>query len=45
MVTKLVNKVSGNERLISRLKERLGPIMLKMKHGNLIEDWYESTRD
>ena len=45
MVTKLVNKVSGNERLISRLKDRLGPIMLKMKHGNLIEDWYESTRD
>jgi hypothetical protein len=45
MVTKLVNKVSGNERLISRLKERLGPIMLKMKDGNLIEDWYESTRD
>jgi len=45
MVTKLVNKVNGTERLISRIKERLGPIMLKMKHGNLIEDWEESARD
>ena len=44
MVTKLQNKVSGNERLISRLKERLGPIMLKLKHGNLVDDWQESAR-
>ncbi len=44
MVTKLENKVSGEERLISRLKERLGPIMLKLKHGNLVDDWQESAR-
>lgn len=45
MVTKLVNKEKGTERLISRIKERLGPIMLKLKHGNLTEDWQESARD
>jgi hypothetical protein len=45
MVTKLVNKVSNKERLISRIKERLGPIMLKLKHGNLVDDWQESSRD
>jgi Ubiquitin carboxyl-terminal hydrolase len=45
MVTKLVNKVSNNERLLSRIKERLGPIMLKLKHGNLVDDWQESSRD
>lgn len=45
MVTKLVNKVSNKERLISRIKERLGPIMLKMNHGNLVDDWQESSRD
>ena len=44
MVTKLQNKVNGKERLISRLKERLGPIMLKLKHGNLVDDWQESAR-
>ena len=43
MVTKLVNKKTGSFKVISRLKERLGPIMLKMKHGNLVDDWYEST--
>ena len=37
--------MSENEHIISCVKERLGPIMLKMRHGNLIEDWYESTRD
>lgn len=45
MVTKLVNKVSNHERLLSRIKERLGPIMLKLKHGNLVDDWQESSRD
>jgi len=45
MVTKLVNKVSNDERLLSRIKERLGPIMLKLKHGNLVDDWQESSRD
>jgi hypothetical protein len=41
MVTKLQNQVTGNERLLSRHKERLGPIMLKIKHGNLVDDWME----
>jgi hypothetical protein len=45
MVTKLVNKVTNKERLISRIKERLGPIMLKINHGNLVDDWQESSRD
>ncbi len=45
MVTKLVNSKSGTQRLISRIKERLGPIMLKLKHGNLVEDWQDSARD
>lgn len=44
MVTKMLNKVSQKDRLISRLKERLGPIMLKMKSGNLVDDWLESSR-
>jgi hypothetical protein len=44
MVTKMLNKVSLKDRLISRLKERLGPIMLKMKSGNLVDDWLESSR-
>ena len=44
MVTKMLNKVTIKERLISRLKERLGPIMLKMKSGNLVDDWLESSR-
>ncbi len=44
MVTKMLNKVTSKERLISRLKERLGPIMLKMKSGNLVDDLLESSR-
>ncbi len=44
LVTKMLNKVTSKERLISRLKERLGPIMLKMKSGNLVDDWLESSR-
>ena len=44
MVTKLVNTKTGMVRLITRLKERLGPIMLKIKHGNLNSDWSESCR-
>ena len=45
MVTKLKNETTGEERLISRHKERLGPYMLKIKHGNLVDDWQESSRD
>lgn len=45
MVTKLQNQVTGDERLLSRHKERLGPIMLKIKHGNLVDDWMESCRN
>ena len=45
MVTKLHNQVTGEERLLSRHKERLGPIMLKIKYGNLVEDWMESCRN
>jgi hypothetical protein len=43
MVTKLVNPQTGSEKLISRIKERLGPIMLKIKHGNLEDDWRASS--
>lgn len=43
MVTKLVDKTTGKSRLLTRIKERLGPIMLKINHGNLVEDWYESA--
>lgn len=39
MVTKLKNDTTGEERLMSRHKERLGPYMLKIKHGNLVDDW------
>jgi len=45
MVTKLHNQSTGEERLLSRHKERLGPIMLKIKYGNLVEDWMESCRN
>lgn len=45
MVTKLFNKQTRSEKLINRIKDRMGPIMLKLKHGNLVDDWYESSRD
>jgi hypothetical protein len=43
MVTKLKNTMTNSEKVISRIKERLGPIMLKMRYGNLVDDWYDST--
>ena len=43
MVTKLLNTKTNSEKVISRIKERLGPIMLKMRYGNLVDDWYDST--
>jgi len=45
MVTILENQTTLEHRLISRHKERLGPIMLKMKYGSLVKDWMEACRN
>ena len=45
MITKLLNKQTKTDQLINRIKDRMGPIMLKLKHGNLMDDWVESSRD
>jgi len=44
-VTKLRSVKSGQEKLISRHKTKLGPIMIKMKNGHLMEDWEEGTTE
>jgi len=45
MVTLLENIENKETKLISRHKERMGPIMIKMKYGNLVKDWMESCRN
>lgn len=45
MVTKFRNTDSNTERLKSRHKEKMGPVMLKIKYGSLMEDWIASTCD
>jgi len=42
-VTKLRSVKTGQEKLISRHKTKLGPIMIKMRNGHLMEDWEEGT--
>lgn len=42
-VTKLKSEKTGEEKLVTRNKEKLGPIMIKVKNGNLLEDWEESS--
>jgi len=36
---------SGQEKLISRQKTKLGPIMIKIKNGHLMDDWEEGTTE
>ena len=44
-VTKLKWEKTGEEKLVTRNKEKLGPIMIKVKNGNLLEDWEESSQE
>lgn len=43
-VTKLVNKESGEEKIISKHLQKMGPVMLDITNGRLMDDWEQSSR-
>ena len=44
-VTKLLDKQTGKEKIISKLKQKMGPVVLNIKHGRLTDDWEEANRN
>ena len=44
-VTKLLNKETGNEKIISKHCQKMGPVMLDIDNGRLMDDWEQSSRN
>ena len=44
-VTKLLNRENGKESIISKHKQKMGPISIGIEHGRLSDDWEESNRN
>lgn len=43
-VTKLFNKETNQEKVISKHCQKMGPIMLNIDNGRLMDDWEQSSR-
>lgn len=43
-VTKLLNKETNQEKVISKHCQKMGPIMLNIDNGRLMDDWEQSSR-
>ena len=44
-VTKLLNKETGTEKVISKHCQKMGPIMLDIDNGRLMDDWEQCSRN
>ena len=44
-VTKLLNKDTNQEKIISKHCQKMGPIMLDIENGRLMDDWEQSSRN
>ena len=43
-VTKLLNKETNEEKVISKHCQKMGPIMVDIEYGRLMDDWEQSSR-
>ena len=43
IVTKLVDKDTGKERILSKHKQTMGPIMLEIENLNLMDAWEDAS--
>ena len=44
-VTKLLDKQTGKEKIISKHKQKMGPVLINITHGRLTDDWEEANRN
>lgn len=44
-MTKLLNKDTNEEKVISKHSQKMGPVVLNIENGRLMDDWEDSSRN
>ena len=43
-MTKLLNKETNEEKVVSKHEQKMGPVVLNIENGRLMDDWEQSSR-